>query len=251
MVDLVAGYARGYHARKVRPFLKSLRMTGYEGRILWFADRGAAEEGERWGAMVRPPPRPVTKVHHDRFFHLAAAVKEIACEGVLVADTRDVVFQKDPSQALPSEGFHAFEEDLSMRVGSCPWNSKWIREAFGEAVLEAMADLPISCVGASCGDHRSMSLYLDQIAAGIRVHSQDTAHHNSIVRRRANEVFQGSSLRVWGNEEGEVYTVGYVPRETVKIVHGKIVNKAGRVPAVVHQWDRHENLSAFIKEVYK
>jgi len=43
MIDLVAGYARGYNAEQIRPFLKSLRETGYDGDVLLFADGTAAK----------------------------------------------------------------------------------------------------------------------------------------------------------------------------------------------------------------
>jgi hypothetical protein len=225
-----------------------LRDVGYEGGILWFADEGAAEEGERWGADVRHPPRPVTKVHHDRFFHLQKAIAETECEGAFLADTRDTIFQKNPAIYLPAVGFHAFEEDAGMAIGTCPYNSKWIMDGFGEGVLSEMADVHISCVGTFCGDHESVNAHLSALADGIRKYSQDTAWHNYTIRRRPDTYPNG--LTIWPNEDGEVYTVGYIPRGMVVVVAGQIQNKAGHVPAVVHQWDRHRNLKALVEELY-
>ena len=245
MIDLVVGYARGYTAQQVRPFLQSLRETGYDGRIVWFADGGAAEEGTLWKAEVHHPPTPTTKVHHDRFYHIEKVVRETEFEGVFLGDTRDTIFQKNVSEHLPSVGWHAFEEDRSMTIGSCPYNSKWIRQGWGDSVLREMRDLPISCVGSLCGDKVSARTYLNMLANGIRQYSQDTGWHNYLIRTQLPQT------HLWTNEEGEVYTVGYCsPRGSVGIVGTRVVNRSGKVPTVVHQWDRHPNLKALVEAKY-
>jgi len=54
----------------------------------------------------------------------------------------------------------------------------------------------------------------------------------------------------WHNEVGEVYTVGYLPQESVRVKGDTILNASGWVPAVIHQWDRHQNLSALVERLY-
>lgn len=245
MIDTVLGYARGYNADQIRPFLRSLLGTGFAGMILMVADGGAAEESRRLGARVYPTGMRRLKVHSDRFLRWEEVLRHTCCEGVLLADTRDVVFQKDPSAHLPSEGLHAFLEDESMTLGTCPYNSAWIRQGYGEEKLKELEDHPISCVGTSCGDWVSVLRYLEMMVEEVkRIQPrtslpQDQAAHNFIIRQRLQ-------ARIWANEEGEVYTVGYCPREGVRVVDDQIVNQAGKVPTIVHQWDRHQNLTELV-----
>ena len=249
MIDLVVGYARGYDADIIRPFLKSLRKTGYDGRILLFANGGAAEESKKWDVDLRPIPKPRIKVHSDRFVILEEALRDIPCEGMFLSDTRDVIFQKNPRGFLPSEGLNVYEEDQCMSLKTCPYNSLWLSLGYGEETLDKLSESPISCVGTSCGDRDSILIYLKMLREEVEriqpktTHPQDQAAHNYLIREKLD-------CRVWNNEEGEIYTVGYVHRGSVKIKRNKIINMSGDIPTVIHQWDRHNNLENLIKVLY-
>jgi len=246
MIDVVAGYARGYNAEQIRPFLKSLRNSGFDGRILLFANGGAAEEAKKWDVDLRAVPKPRIKVHSARFVCIEEALRDIPCEGIFLTDTRDVVFQKNPGEYLPPEGLNVYLEDQSMSIGTCPYNSLWISLGYTGKVLEKLSNSFISCVGCSCGDRDSVLFYLKRLVEEVqRIQPrtdkpQDQAAHNYLIREELD-------CRVWDNEEGEVYTVGYIHRGHVKIKDNKIINMDGDIPAVIHQWDRHKNLETLIK----
>jgi len=256
MIDLVAGYARGYNADQIRPFLKSLRQSGYEGKILLFANGEAALEAKNWDVDLRLCPKPKMKVHSARFVCLEEALKNISCEGIFLADTRDVIFQKNPAEHLPSKGLHAYEEDQSMSIGTCPYNSLWVKLAYGENVLEELKTYFISCVGTTCGDYNAMLFYLKKLVQEIKqiqpktTHPQDQGIHNYLIRKNLAEIAIASHLKIWHNEEGEIYTVGYIQRGTVKIENDMIVNQSGEIPTVIHQWDRHKNLVKLVEGKY-
>jgi len=255
MIDLVAGYARGYNADEIRPFLKSLRKTGYNRKILLFADGEAAEEAKNWDVDLFEVPALKVKVHSDRFLCLERVLSDYPCEGIFLSDTRDVIFQKNPALNLPSDGLNVYEEDQSMSLGICPYNSKWIKLGYGEDVLKEMGAYPISCVGTTCGDRDSVLHYLKKLKEEIEriqpktTHPQDQAAHNYLIRKDLADLQIASQLRVWNNEEGEIYTVGYIPRGTVQLRNNKIINKAGVAPTVIHQWDRHRNLENLVRLV--
>ena len=250
MIDLVAGFAQGFSHIELHPFLASLRASGYQGGILLLGDKESLTEAAKWDVDVRIVPKSSMKVHSARFLALEGVLRTLQFEGALLADTRDIIFQKDITDSFPKSGFHAFEEDNSMTIGSCPYNSKWVRLGYGTEMLNAMKDFPISCVGASCGDRDSIIQYLSLLCEEITRlqpktnHPQDQAAHNWIVR------MSDFNSTIWSNEHHEVYTVGYIPRETVRIGKGLIVNRSGLVPAVIHQWDRHMNLIKLVEEKY-
>lgn len=246
MIDVVVGYAKGYNAEQIRPFLKSLRESGYDKKILLFVNGEAAKEAEKWDVDIRPVPPLKVKVHSDRFICLLDALTKEKCQGILMADTRDIIFQKNPSEYLPSKRLNVYEEDQSMSIGTCPYNSLWIKLAYGEEVLKEMKDEFISCVGTVCGGYASITYYLKNMVSHIEKiqpktnKPQDQAIHNYLIRKSLD-------CRVWHNEEGEVYTVGYIQRGQVKIKDNKVINQSGDIPTVIHQWDRHRNIKNLVK----
>lgn len=169
---------------------------------------------------------------------------------VMLADGRDQVFQGDLFAALPGSGLHVFQEDLGMRIGSCPYNGLWAKRRYGGAWLEEVGKYPILCVGTVVGG-------LDEVRGlvGAMCREIDGVSRSEWFGGLEQAVFQrlvwGGEVpaRVWANEEGPVYTVGYLPRESVEVRGGVVVNRSGEVPAAVHQWDRHQNLSAWVREV--
>jgi len=253
MIDTVIGAAHGYSASQLRPFLASLKQTGFEGRVIMFATGGGAEECKRWGVDLRPCPIVKNLPHADRFFWIQEAVEKLDCAGLLLADTRDVIFQSNPG-CLSGIGLHVFLEDASHSLSSCPYNSQWIRIGYGQKMLKEIGHFPISCVGTIHGGLQEIRGYLGALRMELeRIQPltrkpQDQAAHNYLIRKKLNST-------IWPNEDADIYTVGYIPRGTVKIVGDKknsfIINKAGKVPAVIHQWDRHMNLKKFVEEKYE
>jgi len=247
MIDLVIGAAIGYDRSQVRPFLKSLRLNGYEGRIVLFANGGGAEEAKDWNVEVLPCQTVNTVPHAERFYWIKDYLIGAQCDGVLCADVRDIFFQSDISD-LPSEGVHAYEEDDCMTIKSCPYNSEWVNIGYGSDVLHQIGDRPISCVGTICGDHEAVLSHLIKLVDELKrlqpkTHKpQDQSCHNYIITR--------GGVTVWNNEQGAIYTVGYIPYGTVATKGDFVINKAGNMPSVIHQWDRHPNLVELVERKY-
>ena len=134
---------------------------------------------------------------------------------------------------------------LAGKIGKFKGRVKKIDDYY---TLEDLKNRSIVCAGVTCGSVPEMAAYTDLMCSTLGgIPSQfahDQAVHNVLVYKCLAHV------RVFANEESPVYTVGYLPRESVQVVDGLIHNKAGKVPAVVHQWDRHNNLVALVKERY-
>ena len=152
--DLVIAAAAGYEFAQVRPFFASLRASGYAGRVRLFVS-GLADATltllANLGAEIEPvdPGPGRLSVTRTRFFH-ALRFLESAPEPVgrvLLADVRDVVFQRDPFDFDPGGSVCCFEEEASIPLRSSPINAGWVRQAFGQAVLDEIGDDPPCCVG--------------------------------------------------------------------------------------------------------
>lgn len=156
---------------------------------------------------------------------------------IVIADVRDVLFQRDPFDWPLGEGLHCFLEEPRNTIAVCPFNSAWIRLVFGEEELSRLGTRVVSCSGVSLGAREAMLGYLGQMAAHIlRLRSQmtgiDQGIHNYLVHTG-----RIPNLTLWRNGTGPVLTMGYGEYRVND--EGTVLNEDGTVPAVLHQYDRH------------
>lgn len=167
-----------------------------------------------------------------------------AAEVVLITDLRDVVFQGDPF-ADPVTGLEVYLEDPSERVGVEGFNTRWLRNLYGDAFVDRHRDRPISCSGTVVGTREAMLEYLTEMIGEIvwrrrPMGSHDQGVHNGLLLggrlARATQVPNGS---------GRVATLGRVAAPVVE--RGLVINADRTVPVVVHQWDRHPSVAPSIR----
>lgn len=250
MIIYAAGV--GYKSEDVRPFLASLRATGYMGALSFWSDGEAASECRRHGWEPRPPgPATLTKPHANRFLWMADDVKDESDDVVMCLDARDVIFQRDPATSISCDEYvYCCEEDRSQTLGSCPYNSEWLRVGYGENVARFLGDEAILCVGSFFGPIEQMSAALGRLSAEIRRIQPRTNQYQDQAAWNWLAYAKAFPRIMVNNESSPVYTVGYIQRETVKVVDGTIRNLAGDIPVVVHQWDRHRNLTEYVRTKY-
>jgi hypothetical protein len=166
---------------------------------------------------------------------------------VFLLDTRDLIFQRPPfDTAVPSGGITAFLEERSMTIGACIANSSWVRACYGESGLAAMADRPIFCSGTILGNRDAIVIYLDALIREIaRVGGRrfvpwgfDQACHNHLLHRAPPVPFVACE-----NGASQVMQLAHRPAARLSFSpEGELLNDAGSVVSIVHQWDRHAEL---------
>ncbi|MFH1915475.1 MAG: hypothetical protein ABIK45_14530 [Pseudomonadota bacterium] len=262
--DLILGLAAGYHYGDMRPFLASLGESGFRGACILFVspttrdlDRMTAH-GVTLLPMARPTgqtmePGAALPVNALRYFLyrdylLASADRH---RRILLTDVRDVVFQADPFGAAWAKGLNCVLEDPRATIGGCPHNSRWVRRHLGEDMLTSVADRPVSCSGTLLADHDAMLGYLDAMTRrlvpftpGERMAGYDQGVHNVLVHTGALE-----KLTLHDNH-GPVLTLAATEGEPVVDAQGCVRNAQGRIPAMVHQYDRKPALFAHIRARY-
>lgn len=160
---------------------------------------------------------------------------------ILLTDLRDVVFQGDPFER-DVHGLELFLEDEKSQLGTEPFNTRWLKNLYGDARLQDMAHHATSCSGTTLGDRTAILDYLAQMSAAIQwrrrpLGSHDQGVHNGLLRE--GHLPAGKIVR---NGYGRVLTMGLMStiRETTD---GVILNEDGSIPAVLHQYDRHPALA--------
>ena len=250
-VDAVLGYATGYDAHDIAPFVRSLRAA-FDGEIAVVVDdrpdvRALFEQHQV--RMLTPETIDGWEPHavmarfaaFDRYLAGRADIRS-----VLITDVRDVLFQQAPFAPQPA-GLEVFVE--GDRLGDHAFNMKYLRALIGETMADALASAPSICVGTVTGPRAEvvrfcrMVLMLAAIprsefggAFGADQAACNIAVHMGLLKAEVRENF------------GRVATIGLTPGDTLSLQNGQVVNPDGSVSAIVHQHDRHPRLAEAMHE---
>lgn len=258
--NLILGLAAGYHYGDVRPFLASLDREAYAGDLVLFVSETTRDieriraHGTELAPMTRRPGLEDVPCNGLRYFlyldWLADCGREY--DRILICDVRDVVFQADPFAFAWPDGVSCALEDPSATVGSCPFNARWVREHLGLDALSAIADRPVSCSGTTIADQGAMLDYLGRMTGllvpptkGECMAGYDQGIHNHLIHTG-----RIPRLTLFDNHDGPILTLAQTRGEPAVSENGRILNAAGRVPPIVHQYDRKPSLFKLIREQY-
>src|SRR5262249_38849225 len=259
---IIMGLAIGYTKSQLEPFVCSLKKTNFSGKVVLFVSNLNIETEE---FLVNQGVELVSFetyrcmsfcIECARWFryldYLIDRVKRNELpEAILFTDVGDVVFQGNPLEG-PIAKLEFYEEHDQPKIGSCAYNSRWIRRSFGKKVLRELAPLTISCAGTVVASGVGAIEYLIEmqklmLAIPPDVSSStgaDQAAHNFIVRRK---FIPGAQIRSNGER---VFTVGgYLPAEKYALTTNYMIATQDQVICpVVHQYNRHREL---VEAVYR
>jgi len=173
---------------------------------------------------------------------------------IFLTDLRDVSFQRNPFALAESGKLRLYVEEPPYTIGACPNNSRWIREYFGEEVLEKLGDKPIICSGTTLGDYAAIMTYLEKFILTLRQARSlmrvgvDQGIHNYLAYFELAPM-----VTLCPNRDSEVLTMGLMPRDESfeRNESGQLIDRSGVPYAVLHQFDRHESLRDEILARYR
>lgn len=268
-------------------FLASLRRTGYDGKVVFFASalEAVVLERLRQDGVIVVPFQFRSKHVKQRLARLwplcrllfasrlPLAFKERLAHAVFhlfyrrhllyldylrqhrqeydrvfLTDCRDVFFQADPFAWNPAPGVHFFLEEETNKIGQCRHHIGWITSQFGQAVFERMRHHTVACAGTTFGDTAAIMEYLSQmVEATMQVLSLaevagDQGVHNYLLRED-----RLPNVTIHENRRGPVMTTGPMSAGNIRFSEqGLVVNDAGQVVNVLHQYDRHPELKRIL-----
>ena len=189
-------------------------------------------------------------IHQSRhFLYTAFLEQENKFSKVMLSDTRDVVFQRDPFDFSINDTLCCFLEDPSITIIQEKHNAGWIRRAFGEEILQQIGNNAISCAGITMGSASAVHEYTSEMCKILltpRVRSiagitgLDQGIHNYSIRMN---IF-GERMHLYENMQGPVMTMGLMNKESIKYhpEYGLLLNEDGSICHTIHQYDRHPEL---------
>lgn len=91
---------------------------------------------------------------------------------MMIADTRDVIFQSDPFAYQRNEWENSelvlfLESQPNKVINRCIYNGGWVRSCYGEEALKRIGHNPVSCSGVSMGSRNGIMVYSMIVARHI------------------------------------------------------------------------------------
>lgn len=161
---------------------------------------------------------------------------------VMIADARDVAFQREPFAFDMRDRMYVFEEYPEIPLGQQRENAGWVEKLYGSSVLERLSEYPVICVGVLLGRRPQLLENIRMVTKEIVTNhigwSTDQGVPNYFIRAgRLNDV----EVVPYGS--GPAMHVGIAPRDTIRTdAQGRILNREGEVCNIIHQYDRHPDL---------
>ena len=258
---LIVGAASRYRPEQMRPFVESLRATGYSGDIVILVNFW----NWRLQSYLRPfgvtPYRMWTtrRIHGPAATHRYDFYARIAREScdrydeMMVTDTRDVVFQRNPFADLKSSACHYYLEHPTRTIGEEPTNLGWAKLFLPANQAAAVSRHRVSCNGIVIGGMAAMDAYLARMASDLRAvplrHRRLGGADASLHHRLA--FLDGGLPGIVMENNVHVATMGLEPDSTYLVgADGTVRTADGHVPAILHQYDRVPHISSVIAKRY-
>jgi hypothetical protein len=234
--------------------------------------------------LVDPrPPRTVQTLRYEIYWLMCLSMSPHSW--ILLVDARDTYFQSNPFATVPratdsseaSGVLYFFGENVeATRLGKSKSNSKWLQAAYGEYVSNLLADKPTVCSGATMGESVALETYIRAMVAesdytGTVLAGADQGFHNflhyshkfkntetihSIVVFDQGQgivnnmgALRTKPLEEWGNGKILKSIVNEEETNPRKKTAYTVLNWDGAVSPVVHQFDRHKQLSEYFFKI--
>lgn len=253
--DLVLGYATGYDAAQIAPFVRSLRAV-FDGRVALVVDAcpDVLALLEQHGVdAIHPDPAQGWAPHPvmGRFAAYSRLLDRYPnAVDVLLTDVRDVVFQAEPF-GRPPRRLEVFVEFEGGVLGDHAFNMKYLTALVGEEMAATLAAKPCICVGTVMGPREEIGRFCRTVLMLAAIPRSEIGGTFGADQAACNlAVHMGLVKAAVKPNFGRVATLGMSPGEVLTWRDGRIVNPDGSASPIVHQHDRHPHLERAVHELW-
>lgn len=263
--DLIIGGASGYDWSKLKCWVNSIKKSGFRGDIMVVATNITAETIQKLveekvlvSAYGQRDENGNFKQHSngaphvERFFYMWNVLNEVKENyvHVITTDTRDVIFQTNPSTWLNSYmtvGKTVVCSSEGLRYKNEPWGNQNLHDTFGPYFHNIFKENMIYNVGTIAGKFeyvRDLLLMIFQMSINRPIPIVDQAVFNYLVSQQpfSNKFLKTSNRDAWAAQLG-------VTKEAIKSGSGDIGLRAKADPAFMDQYfEMYEDIQPFITE---
>ena len=262
MTNLVMGAAKGYGWDVLEPFVTSCKRHCPDAEIVLFIgdiSDFTRDKLNRAGVRLEHfPDEPRGIPNNTRWKFLGDWLEAYGDDfaQVFITDTRDVVFQADifaPFSGLTNWlGLATEADDIRGSKSNETTNYGWISDCFGAAEAERLADQKIICSGTVIGSIDAMKIFCRELWK-ILEHKTTRIFDQAVTNYLAwNGLLPIENVFELDTDGGEIFT-SYIfhTQHPIEIRDDKILRGDGGIPAVLHQYDRHDALVELVDKIYR
>ena len=293
--DLIIGGASNYGWNELKYWINSIKRSGFEGDIklvvsniskdtveklskegIGLSIYGKQQEDGSFKSQTNMPP------HVERFFYLWDTIDSIKSnyEHIITTDTRDVVFQSNPTEWLKNnlKGKSIVASSEGLKYEDEPWGNQNLLETFGGYFHEKLKHNIIYNVGTIAGEAKAVSdllLLVFQMSINRPIPIVDQAAFNFLIHRSpiADNVYFANNKDSWAiqlgttleavksgkGDLGAIYGSDVSKHINYQLLYkdeqpvfddGFICNSKGEKYCIVHQYDRTLEWTKNIMEKY-
>ena len=295
--DLIIGGASNYSWDHLKYWVNSIKKSGFKGDIVLVATNMSGETVKKlvdqdvkvYAYGNRTEDGGIAKTdnnippHVERFIFIWDFLRKNkdTYRFVTVTDTRDVIFQKDPTEYLEKNLMYGAASMVCASEGLAykdePWGSKNLLDTFGPLVYDELKDNEIYNVGTIAGFTDEVRDLLIQIffqSVNRPIPIVDQAVFNFIISMSAYEleIIRTSNESGWAVQLGTTLEaikagagdIGQIVRQdpskldeyikvyqdTQPVVKDDLVMNNYTPFTIVHQWDRVPAIRDIVEKVY-
>ncbi len=256
MKNLVMGVATGYSWHDIEPFVISLRKNCPNADLVLFADGFSSFTLKclsKYGSIrIQPIPENLESMSIvcARFFMYKNFLdSHTEYERIFITDTRDVIFQEDLFSFYTQYKDFLLCATESELIKNEIVNTSWLVQFFGENEYHKIKNNPIICAGTIYGSRAEMTMLFDNMIKFLKQNTMwgsDQATLNYLIH---NKLFPIENFIESSVHSGKIFTLGIL--QSFKISGEKIVYPNSEVPAVLHQYDRHNSINQIVDRIYR
>lgn len=295
MKDLIIGGASNYTWDQLKFWINSIKKSGFDGDVVLVGTNLTKEtitklteegiilslygkENEKGDIVAHANGAP----HVERFFYMwnYLMTAPVKYRQVITTDTRDVIFQSNPSEWLDNnlENYRMVCSSEGMRYKNEPWNNQNMLDTFGSYFHNALKENTIFNVGVIAGDSdfvRDLLLSIFQMSINRPVPIVDQAVYNFLLNLTQYnlDTLCTDNTRDWAIQLGTTIdavkagsgdiglNLGTNPSSIIQyqmkyedvqpvIEDGIVKTPEGSPYTIVHQYDRIPFLKEKIEEIY-
>lgn len=256
--NLILGVATGYDFSVLLPFVRSLRRFIDCRAMLVVDDESVARQLDLEGidSVIANPERGYTPhINFARAGLLHRTLLALAgqIDWVFFLDTRDVVFQADPFKVLPPADIIFFRESEGSTFRTSNRNRSWLIGTFGEKWLPVLGDQELLCGGTILAQYEAAVLLCKlKLLLGAMV--PDERHAAPGVDQMTTNMIARLGLiprSIAMPHDQLVATLSQANRDfLVSAGEDLFLNRSGKLPAIIHQYDRVPEIQRTILHRY-
>lgn len=260
MKNLVLGVAKGYDWYTLEPFVNSFQKNCPSAELVLFVDDISdftRDKLVRGGVLLESfPSEMTTGIPNNTRWKIFLDFLEVHAdeyEQIFITDTRDVIFQSDVFEQFKGLsnwlGCVMESDDIRGSKFGHMVNYIWLVSCFGKDEADKLADRKTICCGTVIGSAADIKIFCREMWKILEHKTTEIFDQATMNYLVYNGLLPIENLFEIDDYDGAIFTDGLINPN--KIYGGFILRGDGGIPAVVHQYDRHEGLIDIVDRIYR